>query len=170
MNAAARGKHPWAVPLAILGLAVLIRGCYLIYINLDADMAVTGLMGRHILRGHFPVFFYGQPFCGSIEAYLAAAIFALLGSSPLPLSLAPTLVGLIFVVVAYLAAKDMWGRQAGLWAMLFAACPRPITSPCTTCCPGQPISRYRCSRCSCCGWPSAWPIAALPGGYTCSTV
>ncbi|MBI4797143.1 MAG: glycosyltransferase family 39 protein [Desulfarculus sp.] len=118
-----RELAPWTAPLAILALAILVRVPYLIHINLDADMAVTGLMGRHILEGHFPVFFYGQPFCGSIEAYLAAAIFALLGSSPLTLSLAPTLVGLIFVLVAFLAAKDMWGRRAGLWAMLFAALP-----------------------------------------------
>ncbi len=113
----------WTAPLTVLALAVLARCLFLVYINLDADMAVTGLMGRHILTGHFPVFFYGQPFCGAIEAYVAAAIFALLGPSPLTLSLAPTLLGLVFVLVAYLAASDMWGRRAGLWAMLFAACP-----------------------------------------------
>jgi 4-amino-4-deoxy-L-arabinose transferase-like glycosyltransferase len=115
--------HGWKTPLLLLALAALARCLFLVYINLDADMAVTGLMGRHILQGHWPIFFYGQPYCGTIEAYLAAGIFALLGSSPLTLSLAPTLLGLVFVLVVYLAASDMWGRRAGLWAMLFAALP-----------------------------------------------
>lgn len=95
-----RPRPGWTASLIIMLLAVMARGLYLVYINLDADMAVTGLMGRHILQGHCPIFFYGQPFCGAIEAYLAAAIFALLGSSPLTLSLAPTLEGLAFVLVA----------------------------------------------------------------------
>ena len=119
----ARPRPAWAAPLLLLAVAALLRSLYLVHINLDADMAVTGLMGRHILEGHFPIFFYGQPFCGAIEAYVAAPIFALLGSSPLTLCLAPTLLGLIFVLVTYLAASDMWGRRAGLWAMAFAALP-----------------------------------------------
>ncbi|MFH1034240.1 MAG: discoidin domain-containing protein [Pseudomonadota bacterium] len=122
-NQSAGPGHGWKIPLLLLALAVLVRCLFLVYINLDADMAVTGLMGRHIIKGHWPIFFYGQPFCGAIEAYVAAGIFALLGSSPLTLSLAPTLLGLVFVLVVFLAARDMWGRRAALWAMLFAACP-----------------------------------------------
>lgn len=119
-----KGSLPsWAAPLAILVLAALARAALLSRINLDADMAVTGLMGKHILLGHFPIFFYGQPFCGAIEAYVAAPIFALLGATPLTLSLAPTLLGMVFVLLCYLACQDMWGRRAGLWAMLFAALP-----------------------------------------------
>lgn len=108
---------------ALLLLALAVRLIYLPYLSLDADMAVTGLMARHILEGQLPIFFYGQPFCGSIEAYVAAAIFALAGSSPQTLCLAPLLVALAFVLVAWLAARDMWGPAAGWWAGLLAAAP-----------------------------------------------
>ncbi|MCA1905552.1 MAG: glycosyltransferase family 39 protein [Desulfarculus sp.] len=108
---------------ALLLLALAIRLAYLPYIDLDADMAVTGLMARHILEGQFPIFFYGQPFCGSIEAYVAAAIFALAGSTPQTLCLAPLLVALALVAVAFLAARNMWGPAAGWWTGLLVAAP-----------------------------------------------
>ncbi len=37
------------------------------------------LMARHILQGEHPIFFYGQAYMGSLDAYLVAAGFALLG-------------------------------------------------------------------------------------------
>ena len=118
-----KGFGLWAGLTALLLLALAIRLTYLPYISLDADMAVTGLMARHILEGQLPIFFYGQPFCGAIEAYLAAAIFALAGSSTQTLCLAPLLVSLAFVAVACLAARDMWGPAAGWWTGLLAAAP-----------------------------------------------
>jgi 4-amino-4-deoxy-L-arabinose transferase-like glycosyltransferase len=45
----------------------------------NADEAVVALMARHILQGERPVFFYGQAYMGSLDAFLAAAGFALLG-------------------------------------------------------------------------------------------
>src|SRR5437762_8913228 len=49
--------------------------------DLDADEAVVGLMGRHIAyAGELPVFYYGQPYLGSLEAFSAAGVFLLIGS------------------------------------------------------------------------------------------
>jgi 4-amino-4-deoxy-L-arabinose transferase-like glycosyltransferase len=45
----------------------------------NADEAVVALMARHILQGERPLFFYGQAYMGSLDAFLAAAGFALLG-------------------------------------------------------------------------------------------
>jgi hypothetical protein len=46
---------------------------------LDADEAVVGLMSRGILHGTFPVFFPGQGYGGSQEAFLAAPLVAIFG-------------------------------------------------------------------------------------------
>lgn len=45
----------------------------------NSDEAVVGLMAKHILAGSTPVFFYGQTYMGSLDAYFVAAGFLLLG-------------------------------------------------------------------------------------------
>ncbi len=47
----------------------------------NSDEAVVALMARHILQGHHPVFFYGQAYMGSLDAYLVAIGFWLFGQS-----------------------------------------------------------------------------------------
>lgn len=48
-------------------------------IPFNSDEAIVGLMARHILMGEQPVFFYGQAYMGSLDAFLVAAGFALFG-------------------------------------------------------------------------------------------
>jgi 4-amino-4-deoxy-L-arabinose transferase-like glycosyltransferase len=48
-------------------------------IPFNADEAIVALMARHILQGERPVFFYGQAYMGSLDAWLVAAGFATLG-------------------------------------------------------------------------------------------
>ena len=45
----------------------------------NSDEAVVALMARHILAGERPAFFYGQAYMGSLDAFLVAAAFAVLG-------------------------------------------------------------------------------------------
>src|SRR3972149_3254635 len=45
----------------------------------NADEAIVALMARHILQGERAVFFYGQAYMGSLDAWLVAAGFALFG-------------------------------------------------------------------------------------------
>lgn len=42
--------------------------------RLNEDESIVGLMGLHVLRGEFPVFFEGQGYLGAVESYLTAAI------------------------------------------------------------------------------------------------
>jgi hypothetical protein len=66
----------------------------------DSDDATMGLMAKHILeRGEHPIFFYGQAYMGTIEAYLGALMFALFGVSMFALKC-----GLIVLYSAFLAA------------------------------------------------------------------
>lgn len=79
-----------------LGLAgVLLRGALLLLEvpPTNSDEATMGLAGAQIAAGtDLPVWFYGQAYMGPIEAYLAAPLFALFGSSTLLLRL-PLLLG-----------------------------------------------------------------------------
>ncbi len=117
------GPRPWLYGALLMALAVAVRALMVPHPTIDADMAMTGLMARHILEGELPIFFWGQPYCGAIESYLAAPVFAIFGSSRVTLCASVALVSLVFVWLAYAASKDMWGRRAGLLAMLLAALP-----------------------------------------------
>src|SRR6267378_1345855 len=78
--------------------------------ELDGDEAVVGLMARHIaFLGDRPVFYYGQPYLGSLEAFSAAPLFLLLGSSALLLKLVPTVFSLGFLAISTVIAKRLFG-------------------------------------------------------------
>ncbi|MEN8172679.1 MAG: glycosyltransferase family 39 protein, partial [Chloroflexota bacterium] len=45
----------------------------------NSDEAIVALMARHILSGEHPLFFYGQAYMGSLDAYLVAIGFWIFG-------------------------------------------------------------------------------------------
>ncbi|MFJ6196232.1 DUF423 domain-containing protein [Micromonospora sp. NPDC092111] len=89
--------HPprWPSPPVLLALLVGVAavGWRLALLLADtprtnSDEATMGLAALHIARGDaFPVFFYGQAYMGTLEAYLAAPLVALTGPSVLALRL-----------------------------------------------------------------------------------
>jgi 4-amino-4-deoxy-L-arabinose transferase-like glycosyltransferase len=76
----------------------------------NADEAVVGLMARHILQGERPVFFYGQAYLGSLDAWLIAGSFALLGESVLAIRVVQTLLYLGTLFTAYLLALRIYSN------------------------------------------------------------
>lgn len=64
---------------------------------IDGDEAVVGIQAQHILRGELPVYYYGQPYMGSLEAYFIALIFALVGPSTWAMRAEPILLSLALV-------------------------------------------------------------------------
>ncbi|MEK6813510.1 MAG: discoidin domain-containing protein [Nitrospirota bacterium] len=91
--------------------------------RLDADEAMTGLMARHVLQGDFPVFFHGQAYMGSGEAYPTAALFFLFGASAKVLLVAPFILSVLFVVLAVRLAQALYGETAAVWTGAYAAAP-----------------------------------------------
>ena len=73
--------------LLILGGAVVLGIAIRIWIflsplaTLDADEAIVGLMARRALDGHFYALYWLSPYGGTQEVFLAAAAFAVAGSS-----------------------------------------------------------------------------------------
>ena len=61
------------------------------------DEATTGLLGLAVLRGDFPVYFFGQPFMGALDGYLAAPLYAVLGVSARTLELLPVLLAVAWL-------------------------------------------------------------------------
>jgi hypothetical protein len=90
----------------------------------NADEAVVALMARHILQGARPVFFYGQAYMGSLDAYLVAAGFRLFGESVGVLRLVQILLFLGTLATTAALGKAVFGsRQAGLFAAWFLSIP-----------------------------------------------
>src|SRR6266851_1654476 len=63
--------------------ALLIRVWLLVHTRgvIAGDEAMVGLQAENILRGQHPIYYYGQPYMGSLEAYFAALLFAIAGIS-----------------------------------------------------------------------------------------
>lgn len=91
--------------------------------ELEGDEAIVGLMGRHILRGEWPLFYYMQPYMGSLEAYLVAGVFALVGSSTFALKLVPMLGALLYVGLLFATGYRLGGLTAAVVSGVFAAVP-----------------------------------------------
>jgi hypothetical protein len=64
---------------------------------IDGDEALVGIQAERILHGEVPIYFYGQPYMGSLEAYLVALLFALFGASVWTLRAEPTLLSLLII-------------------------------------------------------------------------
>ncbi|MFG1890602.1 hypothetical protein ACGFIR_22415 [Micromonospora sp. NPDC049051] len=78
----------------------------------NSDEATMGLAALHIARGQeFPVWFYGQAYMGTLEAYLAAPVFALAGPSTLGLRLPVLALYAAFVVLAWRLTLRLTGDR-----------------------------------------------------------
>jgi hypothetical protein len=87
-----------------------------------ADEGVVGLMARHIVEGRsLPVFFYGQDYLGALEAYCAAALFAVLGAGLETLRLVPYLFSLALLAVVYRFTYRAYSVAAARWATAIVA-------------------------------------------------
>lgn len=91
-----------------------------------AAEGVVGLMARSILRGARPVFYWGQFYLGAFEAYLAAAMFALFGSSMTTLRLVAAATACAWIPLAGLIGRELFGARAGMLAAVLVAVPSPF--------------------------------------------
>ncbi|WP_406062335.1 hypothetical protein [Micromonospora sp. NBC_00860] len=103
----------------LTGLAVLAGVGYRLWLLTQAapptnsDEATMGLAALHIARGEdFPVWFYGQQYMGTLEAYLAAPVFALAGGPSLLGLRLPTLaLYTLFLLLAWRLTLRLTGDR-----------------------------------------------------------
>ncbi|MGZ3602959.1 MAG: DUF423 domain-containing protein, partial [Ktedonobacterales bacterium] len=110
---------------AVYRLALSLRG----WPGLDSDEAIIGLMARHILlRGEHPIFFYGQYYLGPLQAYAAALMFAIFGSSQLTLRLVVLPLTIGFFAAMYALGRAAYGRAVGLLVLTWLALGPPYAT------------------------------------------
>ncbi len=117
----------WPLLFCLL-IALVVRAWLVIHTQgfIDGDEALVGIQAEHILRGELPIYFYNQPYMGSLEAYLMAGIFAIVGPSVWALRAEPILLSLVVVwltwkLAAALADKAHLPLHAKQWFMAIAA-------------------------------------------------
>lgn len=112
--------------IVLVALALVLRLDFLIanHFVIDADEAIVGLMGKHIIEGRgLPVFYYGQNYMGSLEAVLAGLVFLIFGVSSIALKSVPLFFSLVLVVLIYQLGLELGSRAVARTAALFAAIP-----------------------------------------------
>jgi len=115
--------------IIFLGIALRLYLLFSSQVIIEADEALVGLQAFGILRGERPIFYPGQTYGGSLESYLVAAVFRLLGASPLTLKLIPFLFSALFIFMTYQLAKEIYSPEVGLLSTLFVAlCPLLLTA------------------------------------------
>lgn len=121
----------WLALAGILGLAVSLKLVLLLtdVVVFDSDEAIVGLMARHILQGERPLFFYGQAYMGSLDAWWVAGLFALFGPSVWAIRAVQSTLFLLHVTLTYFLARRWSGDEwvALLSALLMALPPLVLT-------------------------------------------
>ena len=71
----------WSPLIVCLLLAIIVRMWLIVHTNgvIAGDEAMVGIQAEHILHGEHPIYYYGQPYMGSLQMYLIAGIFFLPG-------------------------------------------------------------------------------------------
>ncbi|MDO3686913.1 DUF423 domain-containing protein [Micromonospora sp. C28ISP2-4] len=78
----------------------------------NSDEATMGLAALHIARGDgFPVWFYGQAYMGTLEAYLAAPLVALAGPSVLVLRVPTLALYALFLLLSWRLTRRLGGDR-----------------------------------------------------------
>jgi len=128
-------KHERLVLVAVLLFASGLK-FVLVYagsVPFNSDEAVVALMARHILRGARPVFYYGQAYMGSLDAWLVAGGYRLLGEGILAVRAVQTILYLAYIFSIWMLARLLFtNRSVAVWAVICAAVPTVLVTTYTT--------------------------------------
>lgn len=112
-----------AVIAAGLGLRFLFFLDGLDVMPVSSDEAWPGLMALHVLKGDYPVVYWGQSYMGTVESYFQAPFIHLLGTTALAIRLYPLLIGFLYLYLSVKLAREMFGEGAAWWTALLLAVP-----------------------------------------------
>src|SRR3972149_6035024 len=137
MNLKSEIKNPksYLVPALIVLLSVVYKLVLLAFnaVPFNGDEGVIALMARHILQGERPIFFYGQAYLGSTDAWLAAFSFSIFGQSVLAIRLVQVALFVGTLITTYRVARRMGLTEgASRVAMLLLALPPTLLTLYTT--------------------------------------
>lgn len=110
------------ITLCTLGL----KGWLLLsqHVPFNADEAVVALMARHIRQGDIPLFFYGQSYMGSMDAFLVSGGFAIFGEEVWVIRLVQSVLYLGTVLTTVEIGRQAFhSDKVGILAAIFLAVP-----------------------------------------------
>ncbi len=129
-------KHHHSIFIISAVIISVVLKAYLLFIDavpFNSDEAVVALMARHILDGELPIFFYGQAYMGSLDAWLVAGGFALLGEAVWVIRLVQGLLYLgVLLTTVKLGEEFLGSRKIGILAAWFLAIPPVVVTLYTT--------------------------------------
>lgn len=115
----------WFYGLVLVGL--LIRGAFFWYalnvLPISSDEAWPGLMALHVLKGDYPVVYWGQSYMGTVESFFQAPFVYWFGTTAFAIRVYPFLVGVAFLLLSLRLAREMFGERVALWTALLLAVP-----------------------------------------------
>jgi len=106
--------------IVIISAALLLR-CFLAWNNwplLNSDEGTMGIMAIHILHGERPIFFYGQNYMGTGEAYIGALLFQFFGISVFTLRLGLILLFTLFLGCMYVLTWKLYNQKFAIFTLL----------------------------------------------------
>ena len=93
------------------------------YRHVFYDEAIPGLMALEILDGKFSTFYWAHPYLGSLDAILAAGVFALIGPSTWALRVSVLLAFAVYAVLLYKLTQKITGKRFPFYICLYLAFP-----------------------------------------------
>lgn len=128
-----------ATELVVVGVSILVAlalkaGLFLSgAVPFNSDEAIVGLMARHMLEGASPVFFYGQAYMGSLDAWLIAALFRLFRPDVVWIRVVQALLYALFLLTSWVLAKALFpDRKLGRWVVVLGVIPPVLVTLYTT--------------------------------------
>lgn len=120
--------------LGVLVVGIIFRLFLFAYayqkLPLSSDEAWPGLMAMHVLKGEFPVVYWGQTYMGTQESFFDAALIFLFGAHTLTIRIYPLVFAFLFLMVSYLLARSSYNREVGLLTLVLLAIPAPYLAMC----------------------------------------
>ena len=119
-------RNPF-VWLVLAGGVLRIGGAVLFSCNYSGDHAIPCMMSKHIIEGHpAPVFYYGQPYMGSLEPILGALLYRLPFSPNFTCNLATAIFGILLLPLVAWWGCRVGGRRTGLTALAVMVIGPPV--------------------------------------------
>jgi hypothetical protein len=131
-------KSNWGLILCLAGAviaAVLFKVGLLsaAIVPFNSDEAIVALMAKHILQGERPLFFYGQAYMGSLDAYLIAATFKIIGEQVWGIRIVQIILYSLTICTTAILGKQLSGKwKVGILAAWLLAIPNINTTLYTT--------------------------------------
>src|SRR5437588_3754935 len=110
--------RPYGLCICTLIAAATLARFVLIYFNwpvTNSDEGNMGLLAMHVAyHGELPIFFYGLPYMGPLEGYIAAPLFHLFGVSLFTLRLGLLLLFDLFLISMYYLTRLLYTEKFAL--------------------------------------------------------